>query len=86
MLSEGTGVEEGAIARLESPVYPATFGQCARFWAVLYGSTSKYGTLNVYAKTEAGLGDPLWSVSQSVHFLCSSTMLYNNKYGDFVGD
>ncbi|XP_076802493.1 MAM and LDL-receptor class A domain-containing protein 1-like [Clavelina lepadiformis] len=66
MVTEGTGVEEGAIARLESPVYPATFGQCARFWVVLYGSTSKYGTLNVYAKTEAGLGDPLWSVSQSV--------------------
>ena len=57
----------GAKARIEAPLYsPASYEQCATFYFVLSGSPSQLGALNVYAKTEVGLGEPLWSVSSFV--------------------
>ena len=58
---------QGLKARIESPFYkPASYEQCVTFYFVLSGSPSQFGSLNVYAKTEVGLGEPLWSVSSFV--------------------
>ncbi|XP_072014819.1 MAM and LDL-receptor class A domain-containing protein 2-like [Amphiura filiformis] len=56
---EATGHERNDEARLISPSYPATFGQCVRFWYYMYGSS--LGTLNVYVEINGNLGDPVWS-------------------------
>ncbi|XP_078483553.1 MAM and LDL-receptor class A domain-containing protein 1 isoform X3 [Ciona intestinalis] len=66
MLSESGNADEGDAARIESPLFQPTYGQCVQFWFVLYGSANKFGLLNVYAKTEVGLGDKLWTVSESI--------------------
>jgi len=75
----------GEIARLESPKRPATMGDCARFWFYLYGSSNLYGALNVYAKTEQGLGKPLWSITKSVRVL-RTLKLFKNRFRKLVSN
>lgn len=49
-------------ARLLSPVYPQTSGECLKFYYNMNGRTM--GTFNIYtADTSGNLGTPIWSKS-----------------------
>lgn len=52
------------VARLLTPVFTASAGQCLTFWFHMYGRTM--GTLNIYAApnaTNPAFGSPIWSLS-----------------------
>lgn len=51
----------GDKARLLSPQYPATNGQCLTFWYHMYGSS--IGTLNVYTSSFNKLSPALFTIS-----------------------
>ena len=52
---------QGDKARLLSPPYPATNGQCLTFWYHMYGSS--IGTLSVYTSSFNHLSAPLFTIS-----------------------
>lgn len=47
-------------ARLRSPTYPATSGQCLSFWSNMFGSD--IGSLKVYASKFNNLGTFIWNM------------------------
>lgn len=51
----------GDKARLLSPQYPSTNGQCLTFWYHMYGSS--IGTLNVYTSSFNKLSPALFTIS-----------------------
>ncbi|XP_066300036.1 MAM and LDL-receptor class A domain-containing protein 1-like [Branchiostoma lanceolatum] len=61
--------QPGDIARLISPSYPATTGQCVKFWYHMYGTS--IGMLRVYMRSLNVQGNPLWTKSgdQGDHWL-----------------
>ena len=52
---------QGDKARLRSPTFPATNGQCLTFWYHMYGPN--IGTLNLYTSSFNNLGKPIWTMS-----------------------
>ncbi|XP_019632083.1 PREDICTED: MAM and LDL-receptor class A domain-containing protein 2-like [Branchiostoma belcheri] len=51
----------GDVARLSSPTYPQTSGQCLEFYYHMMGAD--IGTLNVYASVAGNRGFPIWTLS-----------------------
>ena len=52
--------KSGDKARLTSKQYPASNGQCLKFWFHMYGPN--IGTLNVYASSYNRLGQAVWTL------------------------